>query len=65
MSGGTWSPICHLPEVTRQLSVLSTPGLSTVLKAFSLARVSRSGLPDTVNQSAPTESAQTTAREAF
>lgn len=25
MSGGTWSPICHHPEVTRQLSVLSTP----------------------------------------
>lgn len=32
--GGTWSPICHLPEVTRQLSVLSTSSLTTAVKAF-------------------------------
>lgn len=61
MSGGTWPPICHLPEVTHQLSLLSTPSLATVAKAFSLTQVSRSELPDTVNQSAIAEAAQTTA----
>lgn len=61
MSGGTWPPICHLPEVTHHLSLLSTPSLATVAKAFSLTQVSRSELPDTVNQSAIAEAAQTTA----
>lgn len=65
MSGGTWAPICHLPEVTRQLSVLSTPSLATAAQAFSLAQVSRSELPDRVNQSAIAETAQTTASKHF
>lgn len=62
---GTWSPICHPPEVTCQLSVLSTPGPSTTTQAFSLAQVSRSELPDPVNQSANAETPPTTASKQF